>query len=139
MFVVGGGALAGLATRLLSASQQAASTLPTGSQSGAPSGYIFVASLSALAGKTYAFFNHPTYGSSILAYYGGQWKAFSDVCTHAGCSVQFTGSTLYCPCHSGSFSPANGAVLGGPPPSPLPEYGVLVSGGDLYVTGTVIN
>lgn len=99
----------------------------------APQGYVLVASMSALAGKTSAYFNHPTGGLSILIDYGGSWRAFSAICTHAGCTVQFTGSEIYCPCHAGAFSATNGSVTAGPPPSPLPEYPVLVQNGNLYV------
>ena len=65
--------------------------------------------------------------------YGGQWRAFSAVCTHAGCTVQFTGTQIYCPCHAGAFSATSGAVVAGPPPAPLPEYTVLVQNGNIYV------
>lgn len=105
----------------------------------APAGYVYVAPLSSLAGKTSAYFTHPTHGSSILVDFGGQWRAFSALCTHAGCVVDFTGSSIYCPCHAGSFSPANGSVQGGPPPSPLPEFGVTIQTGDLYVSQSIIN
>ena len=105
----------------------------------APAGYVYVAPVSALAGKSSAYFNHPAGGSSILVDYGGQWRAFGAICTHAGCVVNFTSSSIYCPCHAGYFSPADGSVQGGPPPAPLPEYGVVVQGGGLYVTQSRIN
>ncbi|MDG7006404.1 MAG: Rieske (2Fe-2S) protein [Nitrososphaerota archaeon] len=112
-------------------SSQAASSA---SQS-VPGGYFLVTPLSALAGRTSAYFNHPTRGLSILVSLSSGWHAFSAVCTHAGCTVQYTGTTILCPCHNGTFNPANGAVTGGPPPAPLPEMTVLVSNGDLYVSG----
>ncbi|HKT22176.1 MAG TPA: Rieske (2Fe-2S) protein [Nitrososphaerales archaeon] len=115
------------------------STTGGGTQQQAPSGYVYVAPLSALAGKTSAYFSHPSHGSSILVDFGGQWRAFSALCTHAGCVVDFTGSSIYCPCHAGYFSPSNGSVQGGPPPSPLPEYGVTVQAGAVYVSQAVIN
>lgn len=105
----------------------------------APAGYIFLAPLSSLAGQTYAYFNHPNFGSSILINFGGSWKAFSSICTHAGCTVNFTGSQIYCPCHAGYFSAANGAVTGGPPPSKLQEYAVMTVNNNLYVGTSVIN
>jgi len=46
---------------------------------------------------------------------------------------------LYCPCHDGYFDPNNGAVARGPPPTRLPEYGVLVQNNSLYVTTRIIN
>jgi Rieske Fe-S protein len=112
-------------------------TTSGGSQ--APSGYLYVAPLSALTGKTFAYFNHPSHGSSILVDFGGQWRAFSAVCTHAGCAVNFTGTSIYCPCHAGYFNPTNGAVQGGPPPSPLPEYGVIIQSGAVYASQSIIN
>jgi hypothetical protein len=42
-----------------------------------PNGYILVAALSALAGKTSAYFKHPSRGLSILVNVAGQWNAFS--------------------------------------------------------------
>lgn len=120
------------------AASEVISTGPGPSQQ-TPSGYIFVTPLSALSGKSSAYFNHPSGGSSILVDFGGQWRAFSAVCTHAGCTVDFTGSAIYCPCHAGYFSPTNGAVQSGPPPSPLAEYGVVVQSGALYVTQARVN
>ena len=118
---------------------QAAPILNSGGQTQtqtqqAPAGYVFVAPMSALAGKSSAYFTHPTRGVSILVDYSGQWRAFSALCTHAGCTVQFTGSQIYCPCHAGYFSPVNGNVQGGPPPTSLPEYGVQIVNGNLYVS-----
>ncbi len=104
-----------------------------------PSGYIFVTAISALAGQSSAYFNHPNFGTSLLLNFNGAWKAFNAACTHAGCTVQYTSSSIYCPCHAGYFSPSDGTVQGGPPRTPLPEYGVLVQDNDLYVTSTVIN
>jgi Rieske Fe-S protein len=104
-----------------------------------PQGYVLIAPQSQLSGKTYAYFNHPSGGSSILVNVSGQWKAFSAVCTHRPCTVDYTGSGLYCPCHGGSFSTANGAVTGGPPPSPLAEYGVQLLSGNVYVSSSRIN
>lgn len=117
--------------------QQASQT--QSSQQQAPAGYVFLAPLSALSGKTYAYFAHPKYGDSIILNYGGSWKAFSAICTHAGCTVDFTGSSIYCACHAGYFSPTNGAVQGGPPPTPLSQFGVVVQNGNVYVSEAVIN
>jgi thiosulfate dehydrogenase (quinone) large subunit len=62
--------------------------------------------------------------------------AYSAVCTHQGCVVAYNSlsKTLNCPCHGGRFDPYNGgAVLGGPPPTPLPKYSVAIKG-DAIVT-----
>ena len=115
------------------------STSTTNVNSSPPAGYILLAPLSAVSGKTYAYFNHPTGGSSILVSYNGAWKAFSAVCTHSGCTIDYASSELVCPCHNGSFSAVNGSVLGGPPPRPLPEYGIQIVNGNIYVSNAVIN
>lgn len=123
-------------------SQTSQSNSSTTSQIQAPAGYVFVAAVSSMAGKTSAFFNHPTYGTSLLINVSGQWKAFGATCTHQPCTVQYggSGSSIHCPCHGATFSTSNGSVLGGPAPRPLPEYGVHVdSSGNLFVTTAVIN
>ena len=104
-----------------------------------PPGYVFVSGLAALSGKASAYFNHPTGGLSLLLSLIGQWKAFSATCTHAPCTVNYSGSQIQCPCHGGVFDPSNGSVVSGPPPTRLPEYGVLIQGSNLYVSTGIIN
>ncbi len=65
----------------------------------------------------------------------GELRAFSAICTHLACSVHYeldTG-TIYCPCHGGRFD-LSGAVIAGPPPSPLPSYLVEISGDEIVVS-----
>jgi Rieske Fe-S protein len=121
----------------------------TGSHSGtasstqvqAPAGYVFVAAQGSLAGKTSAYFQHPTGGLSLIINLSGQWKAFSATCTHQPCTVQYSsGSSIRCPCHGATFSTSNGSVLGGPAPRPLPEYGVQTDGnGNVFVSLSTVN
>ncbi|MEI8185049.1 MAG: TQO small subunit DoxD [Actinomycetes bacterium] len=57
--------------------------------------------------------------------------AYSRVCTHQGCSVEFKSktSTLSCPCHGAQFDPAQGgAVIQGPARQPLPKINIQVNG-----------
>jgi thiosulfate dehydrogenase [quinone] large subunit len=68
----------------------------------------------------------------------GQFRAFSAVCPHAGCTVQFDGTNdvFACPCHGSVFNATTGAVLQGPAPtglSPIPV--ALGPNGQLYVDG----
>ena len=52
-----------------------------------------------------------------------EYIAYSRVCTHAACPVFYNAAAnrLDCPCHGGAFSVADGSVLQGPPPRPLPR------------------
>lgn len=120
-------------------SSQASTSSSQTSSVSVPAGYVLVAQLSALSGKTSAYFTHPTQGSSILLSLNGEWKAFSAICTHRPCTVEFLSSELYCPCHGATFNPANGSVTRGPAQTTLGEYGVIQQGGALYVSNSVIN
>lgn len=45
----------------------------------------------------------------------GTFKAFSAVCTHAGCTVTSVASgTINCKCHASAFSASDGSPKGGP-------------------------
>jgi len=66
-------------------------------------------------------------------------KAFSRVCTHAGCLVQWdqTDALLICPCHGAEFDPSHGGQpIAGPAPTPLASIPVAIdpSTGNVIVT-----
>lgn len=63
-------------------------------------------------------------------------RAYSAICTHLGCVVAWNDmvGVIQCPCHDGRFSPETGAVLGGPPPGPLPPITVSVEGDQIFLT-----
>lgn len=122
-----------------SASSQSSAVSQSSAASAVPSGYVLVAQLSSLSGKSSAYFTHPSHGSSILLSLNGQWRAFSAVCTHRPCTVEFMSSELYCPCHGATFSAMDGSVTRDPAQSRLGEYGVLEQGGGVYVSDSVIN
>ncbi|MFO0840654.1 MAG: ubiquinol-cytochrome c reductase iron-sulfur subunit [Phycisphaerae bacterium] len=63
------------------------------------------------------------------------YRAFSLVCTHLGCIVHWNGASrqFECPCHAARFD-VNGRVVAGPPPRPLPEYGVAAAQGEVIVS-----
>jgi len=55
--------------------------------------------------------------------------AYSAICTHQGCTVDYlkAGKKLICPCHSGSFDPFDsGKVVAGPPERPLDKISVSI-------------
>jgi Rieske Fe-S protein len=65
----------------------------------------------------------------------GDYKAFSAVCTHQGCTVGGVESgVIFCPCHGSTFDITTGAVVQGPATQPLPEKKVTVSGDGITVT-----
>jgi len=62
-------------------------------------------------------------------------RAFSAVCTHAGCTVKYggAGGQFLCPCHGAAFDAGTGAVLRGPARRPLPPIKVTEgSDGQIY-------
>ena len=67
-----------------------------------------------------------------------EWRAYSAICTHLNCTVQFQESTrqIWCACHNGYYD-LNGKVVSGPPPRPLEDYAVHVRGEDVVITRQV--
>jgi cytochrome b6-f complex iron-sulfur subunit len=65
----------------------------------------------------------------------GEWKAFSAVCTHLNCTVQYREDRhdIWCACHNGVYD-LTGRNVSGPPPRPLEEFEVHVQGEDIVVT-----
>ena len=64
----------------------------------------------------------------------GQYKAFSSVCTHAGCEVtSVSNGTINCPCHNSQFKIEDGSVKSGPATKPLIGATVKVENGNLIL------
>jgi Rieske Fe-S protein len=62
----------------------------------------------------------------------GTFKAFSKVCTHAGCDVSKVDSgVITCPCHNSTFSIEDGSPTGGPATKALAETKVKVDGDNI--------
>jgi Rieske Fe-S protein len=59
----------------------------------------------------------------------GDLRAFSAICTHLDCTVQFKADTsqLWCACHNGLYD-LSGNVVPGPPPRNLEKYVVNLRG-----------
>ena len=64
-------------------------------------------------------------------------KAFSLICTHLGCTLQWQEGKkeFYCPCHDGRFD-RFGEVMAGPPPLPLEQYAIQVDGEKVIIGET---
>ena len=65
----------------------------------------------------------------------GQLQAFSAVCTHLQCTVQYKADTsqIWCACHNGIYD-LSGNVVSGPPPRPLEPLVVNQRGDDIVVS-----
>ena len=59
----------------------------------------------------------------------GEIRAFSAVCTHLDCTVQYKTDTsqLWCACHNGTYD-LGGNVVSGPPPRGLEKFVVNLRG-----------
>ncbi len=65
----------------------------------------------------------------------GDLRAFSAVCTHLNCTVQYRPdlSHIWCACHNGHFD-LNGKNIAGPPPRPLEPLVVNPRGKQIVVS-----
>jgi len=68
----------------------------------------------------------------------GEFRAFSAICTHLDCTVQYRQEkgAIWCACHNGTYD-LTGRNIGGPPPKPLDEFRVVVQGEDVYISKKV--
>ena len=136
------GVAAGLIAALGRAARPAASagTLGGGGQAAAPSptpsgaapaakGRAIAQAATLAPGQAVQFNDNQGQPAWLIRETSGAFRAFSAVCTHAGCVVGVGGGQFICPCHGGSYSLSTGAVLGGPPPSGLTPIPVHVTGG----------
>ncbi|WP_030347996.1 Rieske (2Fe-2S) protein [Streptomyces sp. NRRL S-1022] len=60
----------------------------------------------------------------------GALRAYSTICTHAGCPInKLQGTTLICPCHGSQFDAVTGKVVQAPATVPLNELSVKATNG----------
>ena len=65
----------------------------------------------------------------------GDFKAFTAVCTHQGCTVgSVDAGTIQCNCHGSQFSAEDGSVKKGPASKPLAARTIRAKGDKLVVT-----
>lgn len=85
-----------------------------------------LADVRANSGIVFPFGNRP---AILVRTAEGDFKAFSAVCTHLECTVQYQAETsqIWCACHNG-FYDLSGNVASGPPPRPLESFAVAVRG-----------
>ena len=62
----------------------------------------------------------------------GEFKGFSAICTHMGCTVdKVADGTIDCPCHGSKYSVTDAHVVHGPAPKPLPAKNIKVANGKI--------
>jgi Rieske Fe-S protein len=76
-----------------------------------------------------------TLGAAWVIRSGERARAFSTVCPHAGCAIDWfsDANQFRCPCHASVFSP-DGEVVSGPAPRGLDPLPCTVEGGRVRVT-----
>ena len=84
------------------------------------------------SGKIVKFGNKPVL---LVRMNDTEWKAFSAVCTHLNCTVQYQEARreIWCACHNGTYD-LNGRVASGPPPKPLDELAVKIRGDEVVIS-----
>lgn len=65
----------------------------------------------------------------LVRTHDGQFRAYSAICTHLDCTVQYKADTsqIWCACHNGLYDLA-GNNVSGPPPRPLDGFAVNLRG-----------
>jgi len=83
------------------------------------------------SGKIIKFGNKPVI---VVRKKDGKYVAFSAVCTHLDCIVQYRKDykQIYCACHNGRYD-LNGRNVSGPPPAPLKKFGVTIKNDEVIV------
>jgi Rieske Fe-S protein len=86
------------------------------------------------SGKIFKFGSRP---ALLVRIADGSYRAFSAVCTHLNCTVQYRSDLreIWCACHNGLYD-LEGRNISGPPPRPLDVYEVHIQGEDVVVTRT---
>ncbi len=84
------------------------------------------------SGQIFRFGNKP---GILIRTPQGELRAFTAICTHLGCIVQYGSehSDIWCACHNGHYD-LNGKNVSGPPPRPLAPYIVKVQGNEIVVS-----
>jgi Rieske Fe-S protein len=84
------------------------------------------------SGKIFKFGSQP---GLLIRTPSGETRAFSAICTHLNCTVQYRADLehVWCACHDGHYD-LNGKNIAGPPPRPLEEYVVNFRGDDIIVS-----
>ncbi len=91
-----------------------------------------VGDLSLNSGKVFRFGTKP---GILIHTQQDEYVAFSAICTHLQCTVQYRKDFkhIWCACHNGHYD-LTGKNISGPPPRPLEAYKVDLRGDDIVVS-----
>lgn len=125
-----GVAATGVAVPVLAACGSSGSTVDKTSTSGEPT-TIKESDIPVGGGRIY-----PDQQLVVTQPTAGEFKAFSAICTHQGCTVNdVSGGFIKCPCHGSMFAIATGKPTADSfAKAPLPEKKVVESGTNLTVS-----
>ncbi|MFQ5798060.1 MAG: ubiquinol-cytochrome c reductase iron-sulfur subunit [Bacteroidota bacterium] len=84
------------------------------------------------SGKIFRFGNEP---GIVIKTPQGDIRAFTAVCTHLACTVQYRDDIqhIWCACHDGHYD-LNGINIKGPPPRPLTPFKVNIKGDEVFAS-----
>ncbi|MER6948935.1 Rieske (2Fe-2S) protein [Nonomuraea sp. NPDC000554] len=123
---VGVGGLTLALTACGGSSDSSASAQPPANESGAPAGGGLGKTSDIPVGGGTVFKDQKVVVTQPKS---GEFKAFTAICTHQGCTVaNVSNGTIDCPCHGSKFNIADGSVANGPAKQPLAEKQIKVEG-----------
>ncbi len=101
----------------------------------APVNRVLAGTLSALPPNSGKIFRFGSLPGILVRTPTGEVRAFSAVCTHLQCTVQYRPDLqeIWCACHNGLYD-LQGKNVGGPPPKPLTPYKVDMAGDQIFVS-----
>src|SRR5262252_4947029 len=90
---------------------------------------VVAARAGALRPNAAAIFKFGSKPGIVVRTRDGEIRAFSAVCSHLDCTVQYKADTtqLWCACHNGTYD-LSGNVVSGPPPRGLEKFMVNLRG-----------
>jgi len=130
-WLVGGGFIASIVSFLYPAVKfMIPPTIPEAAVNEVPAGKV--SDLKPNSGKIIKFGSRPVI---LIRVSETEWRAFSAICTHLNCTVQYQEARheIWCACHNGFYN-LNGQVVAGPPPRPLESYAVRVRGEEIVIS-----
>jgi len=110
-----------------------ASTTPETSAAEVMTGNVIAKNGELGVGETFEFTSAAGIPAILFKSSSEKIYALSRVCTHEGCSVNFSSNdqTLICPCHGAQYEATSGARLGGPGRGDLQKINIEVQGDNI--------